>query len=159
MKAIVFDWKRTLYNPDEKSLIEGASGLLEAIKGFEIPLILVGKGEQAEMSAEVGRLGVGAYFRYIDFREGEKGKEQYLQFLSAQDAKDSVFIGDRVRSELAVGNALGATTIWVCQGKFAAERPEDATQEPTYTVKSLSEASELLTKLYLSDSTLVREDT
>ncbi len=37
------------------------------------------------------------------------------------DPKKTIFIGDRVRSELEIGNKLGATTIWVKQGIFADE--------------------------------------
>lgn len=42
---------------------------------------------------------------------------------------------------------MGATTIWIKQGKFAGEEPESSEQHPTYTVGSLSEAQALLQRL------------
>lgn len=136
MKTIIFDWKRTLYDPDEKNLIPGAIELLNFLKHKNIPLVLIGKGTQ-EMHDEVKRLGIKKYFTYILFREGVKDPNMYIPFIDNNFPKDTIFIGDRVRSELAVGNSLGATTIWVKQGKFAGEEPESENQKPTFTVLSL----------------------
>ncbi|QQS20436.1 HAD hydrolase-like protein [Candidatus Saccharibacteria bacterium] len=78
---------------------------------------------------------------------GCKDTDLFALFVNTFDAKQTVFIGDRVRSELAVGNVLGATTIWVKQGKFANELPELDSEKPTSTVASLTEVKNLLTKL------------
>lgn len=139
---IIFDWKRTLYNPDTKELIPGALKILEFLKTENIKLVLIGKGSD-EMHEEVKRLKVGDYFSKIIFQEGKKDPEQFRPFI-LENSKDTIFIGDRVRSELAIGNSLGATTIWVKQGKFAEEEPENDQQIPAQTVASLIEALELL---------------
>ena len=95
------------------------------------------------MYAEVKRLGVEEYFTKIIFEEGAKEESLFSQFLS-REPRDTLFIGDRIQSELAIGKALGATTLWVRQGKFADEVPTHADENPDYTVKSLAEAKELL---------------
>ena len=66
--------------------------------------------------------------------------DNYRPFMPA------VVIGDRVRSELAVGKSLGATTIWVKQGKFAEEGPENDQQQPDNIVSSLHACATLLRK-------------
>lgn len=141
INLVIFDWKRTLYDPDTKELIEGALNLLKFIKSKNIPMILIGKGGD-DMNDEVDRLGVGDYFDEVVFAEGEKDPQVFAKY--AKDPKNSLFIGDRVRSELEIGNRLGATTVWVKQGKFAGEEPESQEQKPDYTVSNLSECQVLL---------------
>ena len=141
--SIIFDWKRTLYNPDDGTLIDGSMEILEFLKKHNISLFLIGKGG-LDMYSEVDRLGVKKYFKNIVFQEGAKEETLFKPYVSNENAHNTIFIGDRARSELAVGKALGATTIWVRQGKFSEETPENKDQESNYTVASLRETKELL---------------
>ena len=145
IKTIIFDWKRTLYNPDSKTLTPGAVEILEFLKGKNVPLILIGKGGE-DMNNEVERLGVRKYFKSIIFAEGEKDVRVFTKCIS-KVAPETIFIGDRVRSELEIGNRLGATTIWVKQGKFASEEPENEQQKPTFTATSLPNCLRILQNL------------
>ncbi len=148
IKTIIFDWKRTLYDPDTKSLIDGVLDLLEFIKSKGVPMILIGKGAD-EMHEEVDRLEVRRYFKNIVFAEGEKDINVFKGFVST-NPKETVFVGDRVRSELEIGNKLGATTIWVKQGRFADEEPQNGQQKPDYTVSSLHECKRQLKSYFLA---------
>ncbi len=143
--AIILDWKRTLYNPNTKTLIAGAEELLAAAQGINVPLYLVGKGGD-DMYAEAKRLGVEKFFTKIVFQEGAKEESLFTPFVTTDPAQ-TIFIGDRIRSELAAGKSLGATTIWVRQGKFADEAPENDSQNPDFKVSSLSEAQGVLTQM------------
>lgn len=145
MKNIIFDWKRTLYDPDTKELIEGTRELLNFLENKKIPMILIGKGGD-DMQKEVDRLEVGIYFQKIVFAQGEKDPEIFAAQVK-DDPKRTLLIGDRVRSELEIGNRLGATTIWVKQGKFADELPENKDQKPDYEVTSLNGCLKLLKTL------------
>lgn len=142
LKIIILDWKRTLYDPDRGILIDGARELLDLIKSCNIPMVLIGKGGD-DMRLEVERLKVGKYFRKIVFAEGEKDPQVFAPFISEDDPKRTLFIGDRVRSEVGIGKSLGATTVWVKQGKFATEEPENNNQQPDYIVPSLKDCLEL----------------
>lgn len=146
MKTVIFDWKQTLYDPEAESLIDGTLKILDFLKNKKIPMVLVGKGSK-DMHKEVDRLGVRDYFIHVNFREGPKDPSLYLPFVKKVRPKSSIFIGDRVRSELAVGNSLGATTIWVKQGEFATEEPENPMEQPDRTVNSLQELKKLLEQL------------
>ncbi len=144
MATCIFDWKRTLYNTDTAKLIEGAVELLEYLSQENgSRLILVGKGSD-DTHREVKRLGVESYFTDIKFQEGDKDTALFTDFVDVNSPKDTIFIGDRARSELAVGNSLGATTIWVRQGKFSDELPENPAYEPTHIVGSLREVGKYL---------------
>lgn len=142
MKTIIFDWKRTLYDPESKTLVASAFDLLTFLQKKHIPLVLIGKGGQ-DMYDEVKRLGVKKYFTHVLFREGVKDSNLFTSFIDKESPKKTIVVGDRVRSEIAVGNRLGATTIWFKQGKFAAEEPESDDQRPTFTITSLSAIKDL----------------
>ncbi len=146
MKKVIFDWKRTLYDPDNKTLVDGTLDLLNFLKRKHIQIVLIGKGND-DMYSEVERLGIKNYFTNIMFSEGVKDLNLFTPYIHKKSPQDTLFIGDRVRSELAIGSNLGATTLWVKQGKFAAEEPESEDQTPTYTVKALSEVKQVLEKI------------
>lgn len=139
MYTFIFDWKRTLYDPDTRTLILGAKELLSFLKNKRFKLVLIGKGDE-DMYEEVDRLGVKHFFDHVQFKEGAKSDDLYTPYITA----NTIFIGDRVRSELAVGKKLNARTIWIKQGKFANEEPENSEQIPDYTVQSLLELLPLL---------------
>jgi FMN phosphatase YigB (HAD superfamily) len=58
--------------------------------------------------------------------------------------EEVIIIDDRVVRGIKWGNEEGATTIWFQNGKFKNELPDNKTGEPTYTVHSLSEISEII---------------
>ena len=142
IKRAVFDWKRTLYDLESGELIRGTLELLNFLRIEKVPMILIGKGGE-DMQAEVERLGVLVFFENTLFAEGKKDPEVFKKYLTP-DPKETLFIGDRVRSELEIGNKLGATTIWIKQGKFSEELPENELQKPTYTTVSLPACLELI---------------
>lgn len=115
MRNIVFDWKRTLYDPEEKRLIGGALELLKWLASRKVPMVLIGKGD-IDMYDEVDRLGVRQYFSHVMFREGSKDADLFAPFIDTSDSTQTIFIGDRVRSELAAGNALGAMSSYHFSG-------------------------------------------
>ena len=65
IQRVVFDWKRTLYDPDSGQLIDGAWELLEFLQEKKIPMILIGKGGE-DMNQEVERLGVKFFFQNMN---------------------------------------------------------------------------------------------
>lgn len=145
--VVIFDWKRTLYDPEQKCLIAGVKNLLENFKRNNVPMVLIGKGGD-EMNEEVNRLGVGGYFKQIIFAEGAKDLNMFMPYISEDHPKKTLFIGDRVRSELEIGKKLGVTTIWVKQGKFATELPLNPDQQPDYIVPNLNACRALLESIF-----------
>ena len=141
--SVIFDWKRTLYDPDNKLLIKDGLKILKFLKRKNVPLILIGKGGN-NMLNEVDRLGIKDYFSDIVFCKERKDNRLFESYISNTNPKATLIIGDRVRSELEIGNILNATTIWIRQGKFATEKPLIKNQTPTYTVNSLYELLTLL---------------
>ena len=144
MTTIIFDWKQTLYDPETKQLIENAVDLLDFLKEKNTRLLLIGKGDSA-MYDEINRLGVHDYFDKVIFTQSSKTSTLFHPFI---DKRGTIVIGDRIRSEIAVGNELDAITIWVKQGKFKDELPRSQKETPTYTANSLLEIKGICQKLW-----------
>lgn len=140
-----------MYDPDAKILISGAQNILTFIKDRDINAVVIGKGGE-EMYAEVARLGIGSYFKDIIFNEG-KEEEQFVPFIAAATPKHTHVVGDRIKAEITIGNKLGATTIWVKQGKFSTEEPETPEEQPTHIVSSLEELYQLFQTIFNHENT------
>ena len=104
---------------------------------------VIGKGD-LEMYEEVERLGLNGYFIHVEFVKGDKNPTIFRPHVDKTDPKKTLVVGDRTRGEIEVGNALGTTTVWVKQGRFVEETPENPQQNPNFQVNSLLELLNLL---------------
>jgi ribonucleotide monophosphatase NagD (HAD superfamily) len=136
LNSIIFDWKRTLYDPEGSNLIDGAVEVLNYFSRHNIPMFLIGKG-QKEMHDETIRLDVAKYFQDILFVESSKNPNDFFRFMKMNERYKTLIIGDRIKSEIKLGNSVDATTIWIRRGKFANEEPESEDEKPNYTVNNL----------------------
>jgi ribonucleotide monophosphatase NagD (HAD superfamily) len=143
--AVIFDWKRTLYDPDSRELISGATELLEFLAENDVPMALIGKGGQ-EMHTELDRLSLRSYFFSVLYREGNKQPDWYVDTISGFHS-GMIFVGDKPDSEIQVGNRLGSCTIRVRQGEFADEEPMTPEEVADYTVSSLRQTQQLIAKI------------
>jgi ribonucleotide monophosphatase NagD (HAD superfamily) len=91
------------------------------------------------MPEEVERLGVAHHFDEIHFVRDGKSDDDIGRYIDHNHPERSVVVGDRVRSEIEVGNRLGAITIQLKQGIFADELPETDIQKPNHIVETLQE--------------------
>ncbi len=141
--SIIFDWKQTLYDPESGELITGAQDVLRYLKQRNATLYLVGKGAD-DMHAAVVRLKVKPYFKDILFVGTEKHPDHYRPFINPSAPSKTLIIGDKLNSEIEVGNIMGAITIQVRQGKFANDVPKNNNQRPDMIVSSLPELLPIL---------------
>lgn len=147
IETIIFDWKRTLYNPENHELINGTKEVLQQLGMLGINLYIVGKDQEGDMSNEVVRLSISSLFKGIHFTRDSKTSNDFDKYISTNKPESIVVVGDRVRSEIEVANKLGLNTVWIRQGKFADEIPLNMEQEPDYIISNLQEFIPLLTQI------------
>jgi ribonucleotide monophosphatase NagD (HAD superfamily) len=136
--TIIFDWKGTLYDKQSRTLFPGVPHILNLLKRKNIKRILIGKGGD-EMYQEVIRLHIVSLFNRVSFIQRSKNTEDFSPYVDPESPGDTWIIGDRIRSEIALGNMLGATTVWIASGIFANEEPRNTAEAPTFRIGSLSE--------------------
>ncbi|MCH8986880.1 HAD hydrolase-like protein [Patescibacteria group bacterium] len=138
-KIIIFDFNRTLYDPEVESLNPDAIFVLKTLqkRGFEF--YLVSRKERNRKNL-IKKLGIRPYFKRVIITR-KKNEELFRDILSyAQVApRNSFVIGDRTQEEIFLGNKCGMKTIWFKTGRFANELPKSKDEEPTYIVRRLKE--------------------
>lgn len=139
-KAIIFDFIITLYDPEMRLLEVHAKEILEyCTEKYDCYLISYDEGEKDELFTE---LGIKKYFKEIKLVE-RKTKLTFQSILSTKYEKVFV-VGDRIESEIQIGNKLGFETIWYKKGKFSNREPENKTEDPKHIVKNLIELKKIL---------------
>ncbi len=136
---ILFDYNRTLYNPDIDALYDGVRDLLATLS-VSHTLYLMSRFEP-NRSGRLDELGIRDYFSDVAF-VADKTIDAMRTLLG--ETTEAVVIGDCVFDEIRIGNELGFTTVWVQQGKFAARLPEHPLELPTYIVPDIAALTVLL---------------
>ena len=136
-KIIIFDFNRTIYDPDAGELVPGVRFVLRTLLRRGFVLYLISRAGESRKRL-MGELNVKKYFRRVVIAP-EKRKRDFDRLAGSKSVnkEESFVVGDRVRKEIAIGNSLGLKTIWVRSGRFARETSRKKIERPDYTVKSL----------------------
>lgn len=137
IERIIFDWKRTLYDPSTGSLLPGAGDVLQTLSERPLDLILIGKGG-TDMDDALDTLGVRSYFSAVHFVPG-KSNELFGQYISRESPQSTLVVGDRAQGEIAIGKRLGASAIWLRAGQFSDELPLPDLPPPDQIIRDISE--------------------
>lgn len=117
MSLIIWDFRNTIYNTDTEDFYEGALEVLEAFKE-KYTQILISATDNVEQRIElIQKLALDKYF--VDIIITHKTKKTFEDLIKKYNgpAEETYVIGDRYDSEIAIGNELGAKTIWIQNGR------------------------------------------
>lgn len=139
IKGIIFDFNRTIYDPEKGRLTKGIIELLKSLSS-RYQFCLLSKKAEADRRKQISELGLDKYFKDIQVNEGKKQKSHFQRCLRIMNLKASevAVIGDRVAGEIHVGNQVGMLTIWYKSGKFATRLPQNKQEIPDYTITTLT---------------------
>ncbi len=150
IKAIIFDWGRTLYDSDAGMLFPGVHALLSALsRRYALAVVSLVTGDYTARVAErreiLRHVGLDRFFSLLLFVPTNKDAAyaEALVTLGVQ-ANEIAIVDDRARRGIAWGNRHGATTIWLRRGRFADELPDAETGEPDHTLAEIGELGPLL---------------
>lgn len=120
--------------------MESAQELLDKLEADGVRMSLLSKTFHEGRREEIEALGIANYFDAIIVTFEDKQKAHFDKLLAAMNTAPSktAVIGDRVKSEIALGNQMGMRTIWFRQGKFRDELPDDPLEEPNDVIFKLS---------------------
>ena len=136
---IIFDYNRTLFNPDTGSLYHGVLELLKRLsKRHELFLVSkneVGRNEKFE------NMSIKKYFISYTFTD-KKSRQIFLDLVG--DSGEVFVVGDRVAGEIKIGNELRFRTIWVRQGIFGLDNPKSEIEKPDFIVDCISDVEKII---------------
>ncbi len=138
MKAAIFDYNRTLFDPEQGSLFPCVIDVLELIKK-RIKLAVMAKGGTARLK-QIEEFGLPRYFdvMIINQKKDLNGFKTCFEELGVMP-EETYVIGDRILKEIKFGNELGAVTIWFRNGKFKDELPKNKKEAPNYTITNFKD--------------------
>jgi len=148
VKAIIFDWGRTLWDNDNGVLFPDSKDVLEYLKmkGYRLAVLSISPPERLEQKHEmVANSGLAPYFDKV-LVSTKKGKEEIDEINKVWnfEYKDIAIIGDQVIREVAIANKLGMKSILVKRGKFADQIASQETGTPTHTISTVVELKAIL---------------
>lgn len=115
---IIFDYNRTIFDPDIDALYPGVLDLLSTLSQKN-KLFLISRNEPARKD-RMKELGIEKYFQKVAF-VAEKSPREFQEM--AGDGKNVLVVGDSITDEIKIGNRLGFITVRLKKGKFAMETP------------------------------------
>jgi FMN phosphatase YigB (HAD superfamily) len=154
IKAVIFDWGRTLYDVENDCEFPDAQNIIEYCfeKKYRLALVsLVTTGESEigtdleKRNQQINNSVLKKYFEKIitTTRDKDLAFEKITQFLNLP-AEQILIVDDRTIRGIRYGNIRGHITVWIKRGKFADELPNKETGQPTYTIQSLNELKNIL---------------
>ncbi len=147
-KAIIFDWRRTLFDDDSGYEFPEAEGILQSCKskGLRLATVsLVSKENEEKRRKEIENSKLRKYFDMALVTSVDKAPlfEEVRKTFSFSK-NEICIIGDRIKDEIQIGIKNGYFTIWLRKGKFANDAPTKKTENPNHIILKLNELLEFL---------------
>jgi FMN phosphatase YigB (HAD superfamily) len=146
IKAVIFDWGRTLYNSEKKEEYVEADQLLKFCRsrGYKLGLAsLVTHHAVANLDERINQIERSPLRKYFDIvRVTDVDKDKIFDEIVAElgyKRVEVLIVDDRTIRGIRYGNLHGHPTVWVKNGKFESELPNADTGMPTYTALSLGD--------------------
>lgn len=135
-KIIIFDFTRTIYDPENDRIIPGTRFILRTLlrRGFSLYLVSsAGRSRKKWIDNLIGK-----YFSRLIVKQ-EKTKEDFERLVTSKRVnKDLSFVvGDRKDIEISIGSSLGIQTVWIDTTKSVEKKLTKRVEQPTYTVRTL----------------------
>lgn len=155
IKAIIFDWGRTLFDSENKIIYPESEEILKYCKekGYELAVgsLVTVKAHASlnERTNQIENSDLRKYFEIVEVIENEDtdGKDQILEKIVKElnlPRENILLIDDRVIRGIKYGNKNGHPTVWFQNSTFANELPNSETGIPTFTIKTLSELKNII---------------
>lgn len=151
IKAIIFDWGRTLFDSETKKEFEDSEAVLSfcAKKGLSLAVAsLVSEHALVDLDGRKKQIESSPLRKYFSFTSVTDGnKDDILDEIVSKlgfERKEIMIVDDRVIRGIKYGNLREHPTVWLKKGKFANELPNNETGTPSFIISHLSELVEIL---------------
>ena len=150
IEAVIFDFGRTLYNPETSRLFPQTEEVLAELNSRKLKLALVSIADRTktERLDDLVKLKIRDYFRAIHIfgRREEKDFTAILDQLEVAST-NTMIIGDNLKREITLGNTIGAYTVWTKQNLSGPYIPKNELQTPNATIEQITELIPIIADL------------
>ncbi len=134
------------YNNDEVGKIEPFSDVPETLDQLKekYKLILITAGIHSRQKKKIDILGIRDKFDQIIINDIEKDPDKSSDFEKVIEdygfqPSEFVVVGDRLYTEIFIGNRRGMKTVQMKFGKYKKMKPKDRFEEPDYIIEKISD--------------------
>jgi FMN phosphatase YigB (HAD superfamily) len=150
IKAIIFDWGRTLFDVDANKEYSDAKEILSYLKQKDYKICIASLVRaNTTIKERKQQIETSSFYKYIDLVELSDSKEKDEMFNNIIQKlnipkEEILLVDDRVVKSIKYGNKNGHPTVWFQNGLFANELPNEDTGNPTFIIHSLFELKEII---------------
>src|SRR5665647_329455 len=130
-KIIIFDFLRTIYDPDRNNFIDDALIVLNDLRKENRIVLYTSKEGDSNRIEKLQELSMDKLFDNVCLVEN-KNSETMKEIGLGYENKNVVVVGDRIKGEIKIGNQNGFVTVWFKNGKYANELPNKNDERPKY---------------------------
>lgn len=141
-KGMIFDFMRTLYDPETDSLVEGVYELLDTLHKKDWYIVLISRNE-GQRDQLLDKYGIRKYFDEVYFVP-EKTQKLFNHIVECMGQREIYVVGDRIYDEIYFGNQSGCKTIWFRSGKFYDDTPRNEQEEPWKIIEKFSDIARVI---------------
>ena len=135
-RIVIFDFNRTIYDPDKEKLVPGTRLLLKTLKERGFKLYLISRAGVFRKRL-IESLGIRKYFARVVTRKEKRFKDfENIAIRKTVSVKESFVVGDQIKSEILFGNRLGLKTVWINIEKVNVQSLSEK-ERPDFTVERL----------------------
>ncbi|MBI2476373.1 MAG: HAD family hydrolase [Candidatus Taylorbacteria bacterium] len=151
VKAIIFDWGRTLFDSETKKEFSEAEKILALCKGRGYRLAvgsltsIHSNATLEERKKQIEDFPLRKYFEIVAVTDTDKDKsfDEIVQKFNLP-REEILIVDDRTVRGIQYGNLRNHPTVWLQKGKFANELPNEETKSPTFIIHSLEELLDII---------------
>ncbi|MDO8469626.1 MAG: HAD hydrolase-like protein [bacterium] len=151
MKAIIFDWGRTLFDSETKNEFPEAEEILVLCRkrGYRLAVAsLVSIHANASLEERTKQIENSPLRKFFEVAAvTDEDKDKILDEVVAKldlPREEILIVDDRIIRGIKYGNLRNHPTVWLQKGKFENELPNEETKTPTFIIHSLSELTEII---------------
>jgi len=102
-------------------------------------MILITQGFPIQQNKKINVLGIRNYFDFIFISDIGRKKEDFESILEILNLKSGeiLVVGDRIETEIKIGNELGMKTVRLLRGKYRFLESKEENEKPDYVIEDL----------------------
>jgi FMN phosphatase YigB (HAD superfamily) len=146
IKAIIFDWGRTIYDKEHEKLFPKTKNILEYFHNkYSLAVVSLAIDDDIEgRFVKIDKYGIRKYFKFMLFHISDKDSLFRNAIGNLNLKPEEIMVVDDRMKRLTFPINIGCQTIWIKKGKFASEEPTSHTGQPSYVVDSLEKLLDIL---------------
>ena len=149
--------KKAYYSYKSKTLkpFEGVKEMLSRLEK-KYTLALITFGDPDTQNKKIDQLGIREYFDIVTITQNPDKEECFLDVIDQLGIKQNYMmtVGDRIDSEITIGNKLGMSTTRLLKGRYKNLRPDNNLEEPDHTLNRINELEALLDDIHVKEGKL-----